>query len=130
MEQFPILAVGDFMLISLREDMSDTQVMNLQDELSKQVTLIRPKGVLIDISSLEIVDNFLGRMLSDIAKIVRILGAEVVIVGMQPTVAMTTVELGKTLGSVLTALNVNSGMGMLRMKTMSSTSLAAASGRS
>ena len=130
MEQFPILAVGDFMLISLRVDMSDTQVMNLQDELSKQVTLIRPKGVLIDISSLEIVDNFLGRMLSDIAKIVRILGAEVVIVGMQPTVAMTTVELGKTLGSVLTALNVNSGMGMLRMKTMSSTSLAAASGRS
>lgn len=130
MEQFPILAVGDFMLISLREDMSDTQVMNLQDELSKQVTLIRPKGVLIDISSLEIVDSFLGRMLSDIAKIVRILGAEVVIVGMQPTVAMTTVELGKTLGSVLTALNVNSGMGMLRMKTMSATSLAAASGRS
>jgi len=130
MEQFPVLAVGDFMMISLREDMSDTQVMNLQDELSKQVTLIRPKGVLIDISSLEIVDNFLGRMLSDIAKIVRILGAEVVIVGMQPTVAMTTVELGKTLGSVLTALNVNSGMGMLRMKTMSSTSLAAASGRS
>lgn len=130
MEQFPILAVGDFMLISLREDMSDTQVMNLQDELSKQVTLIRPKGVLIDISSLEIVDSFLGRMLSDIAKIVRILGAEVVIVGMQPTVAMTTVELGITLGSVLTALNVNSGMGMLRMKTMSSTSLAAASGRS
>jgi len=130
MEQFPILAVGDFMLISLREDMSDTQVMNLQDELSKQVTLIRPKGVLIDISSLEIVDSFLGRMLSDIAKIVRILGAEVVIVGMQPTVAMTTVELGKTLGGVLTALNVNSGMGMLRMKTMSATSLAAASGRS
>jgi rsbT antagonist protein RsbS len=130
MEQFPVLAVGDFMLISLRVDMSDTQVMNLQDELSKQVTLIRPKGVLIDISSLEIVDSFLGRMLSDIAKIVRILGAEVVIVGMQPTVAMTTVELGKTLGSVLTALNVNSGMGMLRMKTMSSTSLAAASGRS
>jgi len=130
MEQFPVLAVGDFMLISLREDMSDTQVMNLQDELSKQVTLIRPKGVLIDISSLEIVDSFLGRMLSDIAKIVRILGAEVVIVGMQPTVAMTTVELGKTLGGVLTALNVNSGMGMLRMKTMSSTSLAAASGRS
>ena len=130
MEQFPILAVGDFMLISLRKDMSDTQVMNLQDELSKQVTLIRPKGVLIDISSLEIVDSFLGRMLSDIAKIVRILGAEVVIVGMQPTVAMTTVELGKTLGGVLTALNVNSGMGMLRMKTMSATSLAAASGRS
>ena len=130
MEQFPILAVGDFMLISLREDMSDTQVMNLQDELSKQVTLIRPKGVLIDISSLEIVDSFLGRMLSDIAKIVRILGAEVVIVGMQPTVAMTTVELGITLGSVLTARNVNSGMGMMRMKIMSSTSLAAASGRS
>lgn len=130
MEQFPILAVGDFMLISLREDMSDTQVMNLQDELSKQVTLIRPKGVLIDISSLEIVDSFLGRTLSDIAKIVRVLGAEVVIVGMQATVAMTTVELGITLGSVLTALNVNSGMGMLRMKTMSATSLAAASGRS
>ena len=130
MEQFPVLAVGDFMLISLRVDMSDTQVMNLQDELSKQVTLIRPKGVLIDISSLEIVDSFLGRTLSDIAKIVRVLGAEVVVVGMQPTVAMTTVELGKTLGSVLTALNVNSGMGMLRMKTMSSTSLAAASGRS
>lgn len=130
MEQFPVLAVGDFMLISLREDMSDTQVMNLQDELSKQVTLIRPKGVLIDISSLEIVDSFLGRTLSDIAKIVRVLGAEVVIVGMQATVAMTTVELGITLGSVLTALNVNSGMGMLRMKTMSATSLAAASGRS
>ena len=130
MEQFPVLAVGDFMLISLRVDMSDTQVMNLQDELSKQVTLIRPKGVLIDISSLEIVDSFLGRTLSDIAKIVRVLGAEVVIVGMQATVAMTTVELGITLGSVLTALNVNSGMGMLRMKTMSSTSLAAASGRS
>ena len=129
MEQFPILAVGDFMLISVREDMSDTQVMSLQDELSKQVILIRPKGVLLDISSLEIVDSFLGRTLSDIAKIVRMLGAEVVVVGMQPTVAMTTVELGLTLGSVLTALNVNSGMKMLRMKTMSSTSLAAASGR-
>ena len=129
MEQFPILAVGDFMLISVREDMSDTQVMSLQDELSKQVILIRPKGVLLDISSLEIVDSFLGRTLSDIAKIVRMLGAEVVVVGMQPTVAMTTVELGLTLGSVLTALNVNSGMKMLRMKTMSSTSLAATSGR-
>jgi rsbT antagonist protein RsbS len=129
MEQFPILAVGDFMLISVRQDMSDTQVMSLQDELSRQVILIRPKGVLLDISSLEIVDSFLGRTLSDIAKIVRMLGAEVVVVGMQPTVAMTTVELGLTLGSVLTALNVNSGMKMLRMKTMSSTSLAAASGR-
>jgi rsbT antagonist protein RsbS len=129
MEQFPILAVGDFMLISVRQDMSDTQVMSLQDELSRQVILIRPKGVLLDISSLEIVDSFLGRTLSDIAKIVRMLGAEVVVVGMQPTVAMTTVELGLTLGSVLTALNVNSGMKMLRMKTLSSTSLAAASGR-
>ena len=129
MEQFPILAVGDFMLISVREDMSDTQVMSLQDELSKQVILIRPKGVLLDISCLEIVDSFLGRTLSDIAKIVRMLGAEVVVVGMQPTVAMTTVELGLTLGSVLTALNVNSGMEMLRRKTMSSTSLAATSGR-
>ena len=129
MEQFPILAVGDFMLISVREDMSDTQVMSLQDELSRQVILIRPKGVLLDISCLEIVDSFLGRTLSDIAKIVRMLGAEVVVVGMQPTVAMTTVELGLTLGSVLTALNVNSGMEMLRRKTMSSTSLAATSGR-
>ena len=74
MEQFPILAVGDFMLISVREDMSDTQVMSLQDELSRQVILIRPKGVLLDISCLEIVDSFLGRTLSDIAKIVRMLG--------------------------------------------------------
>lgn len=130
MEQIPTLAVGDFMLISLREDMSDTQVMNLQDELAKQVILIRPKGVLLDISCLEMVDSFLGRTLSDIAKIVQILGAEVVVVGMQPTVAITTVELGIKLGGVLTALNVNSGMEMLRMKTMSSTSLAAASGRS
>lgn len=69
MEQFPILAVGDFMLISVRQDMSDTQVMSLQDELSRQVILIRPKGVLLDISGLEIVDSFLGRTLSDMPKL-------------------------------------------------------------
>ena len=115
MDQIPILKVGEFLLVSIQVDMHDRLAMRLQDDLTAQVVRTRAKGVLIDISALEIVDSFIGRMLGNMASMTRVLGAEAVVVGMRPAVAITIVELGLTLTSIHTALNVDKGMELLRI---------------
>ena len=114
MERIPILKMGDFLLVTIQVDMHDQLAMNLQDDLTERIVKTGAKGVLIDISSLEIVDSFIGRMLGNIAGMSRILDAETVVVGMQPSVAITLVELGLSLKGVRTALNVEKGMTLLR----------------
>jgi rsbT antagonist protein RsbS len=114
MDRIPIIRVGEFLLVSIQVDMHDRLAMSLQDDLTTQVVKARAKGVLIDISSLEIVDSFIGRMLGNMASITRTLGAEAVVVGMRPAVAITIVELGLSLSNVRTALDVDKGMALLR----------------
>lgn len=114
MEKIPILKMGDFLLVTIQIDMHDRLAMALQDDLTKAISKTDARGVLIDISSLEIVDSFIGRMLSNIAAMSRVLDAETVVVGMQPAVAITLVELGLSLPGVRTALNVDAGMELLR----------------
>ena len=114
MDRIPILKVGEFLLVSIQVDMHDRLAMSLQDDLTAQVVAARAKGVLIDISSLEVVDSFIGRMLGNMAAMTRALGAEAVVVGMQPAVAITIVELGLSLTNVRTALNVDKGMALLQ----------------
>lgn len=114
MERIPILKMGDFLLVTIQVDMHDRLAMTLQDDLTGAIVKHRAHGVLIDISSLEIVDSFIGRMLNNIAAMARILDAETVVVGMQPAVAITLVELGLTLSNIRTALNVEKGMALLR----------------
>lgn len=114
MERIPILKMGEYLLVTIQVDMHDRLAMTLQDDLTNAIVKHRAHGVLIDISSLEIVDSFIGRMLSHIAAMARILDAETVVVGMQPAVAITLVELGLTLAGVRTALNVEKGMALLR----------------
>ena len=114
MERIPILKMGDFLLVTIQVDMHDQLAMNLQDDLTERIVKSGAKGVLIDISSLEIVDSFIGRMLGNIAGMSRVLDAETVVVGMQPSVAITLVELGLSLKGVRTALNVEKGMTLLR----------------
>lgn len=114
MERIPILKMGDFLLVTIQVDMHDRLAMTLQDDLTNQIVKYGAKGVLIDISSLEIVDSFIGRMLGNIANMSRILDAETVVVGMKPAVAITLVELGVSLKGVRTALNVEKGVEMLR----------------
>ena len=114
MEKIPILKMGDFLLVTIQVDMHDRLAMALQDDLTKTISQTDARGVLIDISSLEIVDSFIGRMLSNIAAMSRVLDAETVVVGMQPAVAITLVELGLSLPGVRTALNVDAGMELLR----------------
>jgi rsbT antagonist protein RsbS len=114
MERIPILKMGNFLLVTIQVDMHDQLAMNLQDDLTERIVKANAKGVLIDISSLEIVDSFIGRMLGNIAGMSRILDAETVVVGMQPSVAITLVELGLSLKGVRTALNVEKGMALLR----------------
>lgn len=113
MERIPILRMGDFLLITIQVDMHDKLAMQLQDDVTSRIADWGSIGVLIDISSLEIVDSFIGRMLANIAAMSRVLGAETVVVGMQPAVAITLVELGMSLPGVRTALNVESGMELL-----------------
>ena len=115
MDQIPILKVGEFLLVSIQVDMHDRLAMRLQDDLTARVVRTRAKGVLIDISALEIVDSFIGRILGNMASMTRVLGAEAVVVGMRPAVAITIVELGLTLTSIHTALNVDKGMELLRI---------------
>jgi rsbT antagonist protein RsbS len=115
MERIPILKMGDFLLVTIQIDMHDQLAMNLQDDLTERIVKSAAKGVLIDISSLEIVDSFIGRMLGNIAGMSRVLDAETVVVGMQPSVAITLVELGLSLKGVRTALNVEKGMTLLRI---------------
>ena len=114
MERIPILKMGEYLLVTIQVDMHDRLAMTLQDDLTTKITQTGAHGVLIDISALEIVDSFIGRMLADIAAMSRVLDAETVVVGMRPAVAITLVELGLTLTGVRTALNVERGMDLLR----------------
>lgn len=114
MEKIPILRMGDFLLVTIQVDMHDRLAMALQDDLTNRISQTGAHGVLIDISSLEIVDSFIGRMLGNIAAMSRVLDADTVVVGMQPAVAITLVELGMSLSGVKTALNVDAGMELLR----------------
>ena len=113
MERIPILKLAEFLLVTVQVDMHDRLAMTLQDDLTAQIVRHRARGVLIDISSLEVVDSFIGRMLANIAGMARVLDAETVVVGMQPAVAITLVELGLSLPGVRTALNVERGMAFL-----------------
>ena len=113
MERIPILKMGDYLLVTIQIDMHDRLAMTLQDDLTSRIVKERARGVLIDISSLEVVDSFIGRMLGNIAAMARVLDAETVVVGMRPAVAITLVELGLSLPGVRTALNVELGMEML-----------------
>src|ERR1700756_677140 len=106
--------MGEFLLVTIQVDMHDRLAMTLQDDLTNRITETGARGVLIDISSLEIVDSFIGRMLGNIASMSRVLDAETVVVGMRPAVAITLVELGMSLTGVRTALNVDAGMEFLR----------------
>jgi rsbT antagonist protein RsbS len=113
-EHIPILKMGEFLLVTIQVDMHDRLALTLQDDLTERIVQSRARGVLIDISALEIVDSFIGRMLGNIAGMSRVLDAETVVVGMQPAVAITLVELGLRLPGVRTALNVEKGMELLR----------------
>src|SRR5215472_19280802 len=114
MSEIPILKIGDCLLVSIQVDMHDRLAMALQDDLTSRIVSERARGVLIDISALEIVDSFIGRMLGNIAAMARVLDASTVVVGMRPAVAITLVELGLSLPGVRTALNVEKGMEMIR----------------
>src|ERR1700761_4928472 len=113
-ERIPILRMGEFLLVTIQVDMHDRLALTLQDDLTNKIAETNARGVLIDISALEIVDSFIGRMIANIAGMARVLDAETVVVGMQPAVAITLVELGLTLSGVRTALNVEKGMSLLR----------------
>jgi rsbT antagonist protein RsbS len=115
MERIPILKMGRFLLVTIQVDMHDELAMTLQEDLTSRIVKDHAQGVLIDISSLEIVDSFIGRMIGNIAGMARMLDAETVLVGMRPAVAITLVELGMTLAGVRTALNVDKGMAMLQI---------------
>ena len=114
MERIPILQMGDLLLVTIQVDMHDRLAMTLQDDLTTRISQVDARGVLIDISALEIVDSFIGRVLGNIAKMAQVLDAETVVVGMQPAVAITLVELGLSLTGIRTALNVEKGMMLLR----------------
>jgi rsbT antagonist protein RsbS len=114
MERIPILKMGDCLLVTIQVDMHDQLAVSLQEDLTAQIAKHCSRGVLIDISSLEIVDSFIGRMLANIAAMSRVLDAQTVLTGMQPAVAITLVELGMSLSGIKTALNVERGMELLR----------------
>ncbi|MBB4638795.1 STAS domain-containing protein [Longimicrobium terrae] len=114
MDRIPILRLGELLLVSIQVDMHDRLALALQDDLAERIVQTGAQGVLIDISALEIVDSFIGRVLANIASVARVLDAETVVVGMQPAVAITLVELGLTLPGIRTALDVNRGMALLR----------------
>jgi rsbT antagonist protein RsbS len=114
MDRIPLLKIGDFLLVTVQVDMHDRLAVALQDDPTDRIVSSRARGVLIDISALDIVDSFIGRMLGNIAAMARILDAETVVVGMQPSVAITLVELGLSLPGIRTALNIDRGMDLLR----------------
>lgn len=117
MQRIPILQLGRCLLVTIQVDLMDQTALALQDDLSSRIERTGATGVLIDISALEIVDSFIGRMLASISSIARVLGARSVVVGMRPAVAITLVELGLSLDGVRTALNVERGMELLRHAT-------------
>jgi len=114
MERMPILKLGDCLLVTVQVDMHDQLALALQDDLTQRIVATKARGVLIDISALDMVDSFIGRTLGNIASMARILDAQTVVVGMQPAVAITLVELGLSLPGVRTALDVDSGVALLR----------------
>ena len=114
MERIPILRMGPYLLVTIQVDMHDRLALALQDDLTNMISRTGARGVLIDISSLDVVDSFIGRMLANIAQMSRILDAHTVVVGMRPAVAITLVELGMSLEGVRTALNVERGMALLQ----------------
>lgn len=116
MERIPILKMGRYLLVTIQVDMHDQLALTLQDDLTNRIARERARGVLIDISSLDVVDSFIGRMIANISGMARVLDAETVVVGMQPSVAITLVELGLPLEGVHTALNVEKGMTRLQQK--------------
>jgi rsbT antagonist protein RsbS len=113
MDRVPVLKIGDILLVSIQIDLEDHTAMQLQDDLSHRIVETGAHGVIVDISALEIVDSFIGRMLSTIASVSRVLDAETVVVGMRPAVAITLVELGLSLKGVRTALNVDRALEIL-----------------
>jgi rsbT antagonist protein RsbS len=116
MERIPILKMGHFLLVTIQVDMHDKLALTLQDDLTQRISKERSKGVLLDISALDVVDSFIGRMIANISSMARVLDAQTVVVGMQPAVAITLVELGLPLEGVHTALNVEKGMDWLRRR--------------
>jgi rsbT antagonist protein RsbS len=110
MERIPIYKIGSNLLVSIQIDLADRDAMALQDDLSNRIVQTKARGVVIDISALEVVDSFIGRMLSTIASVSRVLDARTVVVGMRPAVAITLVELGLSLPGVETALDVERGL--------------------
>ncbi len=116
MERIPILQLGDLLLVTVQVEMHDQLALALQDDLTSRIEQTTARGVLIDISALEMVDSFIGRMISNISRMARIQDARTVVVGMRPAVAITLVELGLSLDGVLTALNVERGMALLRQR--------------
>jgi rsbT antagonist protein RsbS len=113
-DRVPILRLGDCLLVSIQVDMHDRLAMTLQEDLTDEIVKHHARGVLIDISTLELVDSFIGRMIGNIASMSRVLDAETVVVGMRPAVAITLVELGLSLPGIRTALNVDAGLDLLR----------------
>ena len=116
MERIPILKMGKFLLVTIQVDMHDQLALTLQDDLTGRIAKERSRGVLLDISALDVVDSFIGRMIANISSMARVLDAETVVVGMQPAVAITLVELGLPLEGVHTALNVEKGMALLQRR--------------
>ena len=116
MDRIPILKLRDLLLVTIQVDMHDRLALQLQEELTQRISETGARGVLIDISALDIVDSFIGRMIANIAAMARVLDTDTVVVGMQPAVAITLVELGLTLPGVRTALNVDRGMALLARK--------------
>ncbi len=114
MDRIPILKMGEVLLVTIQVDMHDQVALALRDDITSRISTTGARGLLLDISSVEIVDSFIGRMLGNISMMARILGAETVVVGMRPAVAITLVELGLSLTGVRTALNVDKGMLALR----------------
>ncbi|MBD2164249.1 STAS domain-containing protein [Calothrix membranacea FACHB-236] len=115
MEHIPILKMGNYLLVTIQVDMHDRLAMTLQDDLTNRIAETRAHGVLIDISALDTVDSFIGRILGNIARMSQVLDAQTVVVGMQPAVAITLVELGLSLMGIRTALNLEKGMALLRL---------------
>ena len=116
MERIPILKMGHFLLVSIQVDMHDKLAMTLQNDLTSRIVKDHASGVIIDISALDVVDSFVGRMISNTASMAKILDAQTVLVGMQPAVAITLVELGLSLDGVKTALNIERGIDLLERK--------------